>query len=154
MNYKRFIPAVVATLLVLFDGFFLSGLNIITPSLLAVAVLLVLQYPVKHGWMLALWLGFLMDSMSMQPFGAYMILSAVMFLIAYIPFQRGLEMARFLNVSAVIAALVGVQFIWRIVLLLPHEWLGENTVLLAQYAFWQALFTMIVGFLVIRALKV
>lgn len=154
MNYKRFLPAVAATVLVLLDGQFLSGLNIITPSLLVVAVLLAFQYPLKYGWILALWLGFLMDSMSMLPFGAYIALSAAMFLVAHVLLQRGLEMSRLLNVGAVVASLVGVQFIWRILLLLPHEWPAESVVLLAQYAFWQAVFTIVVGFLVLRVLKV
>lgn len=145
--------AVLSTVLILIEGLFLGSLNIIAPSMLVVAVLIAAQYPLRPGWILALWYGFLLDVMSMQIFGAYIVLAGGMFVLARIILARGLEMSRFVNVVITVAVLTALQVVWRIVLFISSSGLDSKIWLLLQYGVWQAAFTAIVAFFVLRGVR-
>lgn len=154
MTYRTYIPAVMlATGLMVVDGWLLSGLNIITPSLLAIVILIATRYSLGFGWLLSLWSGLVLDLLSMQLFGIYIALSGVMFAVAYLILNRGMEISRFFTIGLVTAALVGTQLVLRMVLLFPWEGEGVGAVLL-QYAVWQTVFTAIMAFAIFKALRV
>ncbi len=144
---------VVGTILVFIEGFFLSAFDIVVPSLLAIAVLMVARYPAQPGWIVTIWLGLLLDLMSMHVFGAYIALAAVMFALARGITGKGFEMSRFLNIGIVLAALVGVYMVWRVLLFMTTGLFSGEVLLLVQYGVWQIIFTWIIGFFLLRLLQ-
>lgn len=69
---------VAASFLVLVQGYFFAGLAPVVPSLLtAVLVVSAKQLPYRLVVGLALWLGALLDSIALTPFGLYTALSAL-----------------------------------------------------------------------------
>lgn len=144
---------VVGTILVLLEGFFLSAFDVVVPSLLAIAILMVARYPAQPGWVVTVWLGLLLDLISMHVFGAYLALAVGMFVLARSIIGKGFEMSRFLNIGFVLTALVGVYMVWRALLLMPVGFSGGEALLLVQYGVWQIVFTWLVGFFLLRLLQ-
>lgn len=150
---RIYTAAALSTALILIEGLFLGSLNIVAPSMLVVAVLIAAQYPLRPGWILALWCGFLLDVMSMQIFGAYIVLAGGMFVMARLILARGLEISRFVNIVITVAVLTTLQVVWRMVLFISSSGLDDEMWLLAQYGLWQAVFTAIVAFFILRGVR-
>lgn len=150
---RIYATAAAATALVLIDGLFLSAFSAVTPSLFSVAILVAALHPGKTGWILSLWCGLLLDLMSLHLFGAYVVISVGMFVVARAIIRRGLEMSRFVNIGIVTLAVVGVQFGGQLAMRMTDGWLGESAPLLFQYAAWQAVFTVLVAFFILRGLR-
>jgi cell shape-determining protein MreD len=147
------VAAPVATICILIEGLFLSGFDVAVPSLLAVAILLIVRYPFRPAWLLAIWCGLLLDLMSTQVFGSYMVLAIVMLVVARFIAGRGFEMSRLINIGLVVAALIVTELIWTVLLLASIGAVGVEMLLL-EYAVFRAVLTWVVGFFLVRLLEV
>ena len=147
------VAAPVATICILIEGLLLSGFDVAVPSLLAVAILLIVRYPFRPAWLLAIWCGLLLDLMSTQVFGSYMVLAMIMFLVARFIAGRGFEMSRLINIGLVVAALIVTELIWRLLLLTSFAGLSVEMLLL-EYAASRAVLTWVAGFFLVRLLQV
>ncbi|MEX0748454.1 MAG: hypothetical protein WD467_00930 [Candidatus Saccharimonadales bacterium] len=101
---------VVSTLTVIAQAYFLPGITAHVPALMIICLLISTQY-LSRGFVFAqaLWLGFILDVVSLYDFGAYLVVGLVVTSLIYWLKRRGLGLEDGFSRTLLLAAAVLMQ---------------------------------------------
>lgn len=143
----------IATAALVLEVLLFNSWHVARPLLLVPAILATSHWSGRRGGPVALWLGLVMDVMSMQPLGTYVLIAGGMFGLARWLRGRGLHADSMLNVGVFTLVMLVWQYAILLILLGAQAGMSMEMLVVWPYMLIQVVLTTVVGFWCLRAAR-